>query len=161
VIVIFDTADLASAFGMDPCTLGRLLRELECPKSSARLQNAGMGSSIQTVAKARLAQRYSVPQHLYNGCAVLTASSTTIVVCRSRRSLPQQSALAPPSSPLMYINAIYLYIHIPFPPNRIGVRRKHLRPYPRRKLPQHVPRRASLSALASTSRACCLAELTA
>jgi DNA polymerase III epsilon subunit-like protein len=41
VISILDTANIATELQMNRSTLGRLLEELECPKSSARLHNAG------------------------------------------------------------------------------------------------------------------------
>jgi hypothetical protein len=41
IIGILDTANITYELEMDHSTLGRLLGELECPKSSARLHNAG------------------------------------------------------------------------------------------------------------------------
>jgi hypothetical protein len=41
IIGILDTANRASELEINRCTLGRLLDELECPKSNARLHNAG------------------------------------------------------------------------------------------------------------------------
>jgi hypothetical protein len=41
VIGILDTANISSELEMDRCTLGRLLGELECPKSSTRHHNSG------------------------------------------------------------------------------------------------------------------------
>ena len=55
VIAILDTANITSELEMDRCTLGRLLRELECPKSSARLHNAGNDANFTLRALILLA----------------------------------------------------------------------------------------------------------
>ncbi|KAE9376118.1 hypothetical protein N431DRAFT_464173 [Stipitochalara longipes BDJ] len=55
VMGILDTANISSELEMDRCTLGRLLGELECPKSSARLHNAGNDANFNLRALILLA----------------------------------------------------------------------------------------------------------
>jgi negative regulator of sigma E activity len=55
VIGILDTANITSELEMDRCTLGRLLGELECPKSSTRLHNAGNDANFTLRALILLA----------------------------------------------------------------------------------------------------------
>jgi hypothetical protein len=55
VIGILDTANISSELGMERSTLGRLLGDLECPKSSARLHNAGNDANFTLRALILLA----------------------------------------------------------------------------------------------------------
>ncbi|KUJ08111.1 uncharacterized protein LY89DRAFT_349939 [Mollisia scopiformis] len=55
VIGILDTANLSFELEMDRSTLGRLLGELECPKSSAKLHNAGNDANFTLRALILLA----------------------------------------------------------------------------------------------------------
>ncbi|KAH8820755.1 hypothetical protein F5884DRAFT_850001 [Xylogone sp. PMI_703] len=55
IISILDTANVAFELGISRSTLGRLLDELECPKSTARLHNAGNDANFTLRALILLA----------------------------------------------------------------------------------------------------------